>query len=327
MDIQAHLTLEEPASRNYLASSLSLMDGNWSTVDYCPFCLNLGSVGAVSSSNGTAYTWPEGNNGGSTVCGDPPSGTTPQYMISQINQPFRRYNYLWNRYRTFGKAILRNTGFNVTVRFSTYHAGAIQMQLCVIPNWTRARERTMLTNECFEQRILKQAAINAAQPGSKWWYLPAVGAYTEGWRGRTTTRFRLPTDVACNFFNDKTKCVLRMYYLTGNTCNVPNVPAVLKATTTKSYLPVCGTSQSGYPEEFRYVCSWGLTPICVHPPVCTIHAPSTQQLCRHPCGGQLVLCGSKASGQHHQCIPVHAAKQCADDYDTRACRTNALAAI
>lgn len=43
---------------------------------------------------------------------------------------------------------------------------------------------------------------------------------------------------------------MRMYYLTGNTCNVPDVPAT-DAATKSPFLPTCGTAQASYPEEFR----------------------------------------------------------------------------
>ncbi len=298
--------MEQPAARNYLASSAFLMDSNWSSIEYCPQCLNMGNPMVVSGAG--KYTWPAGNNSGNTVCGDSPKGT-PQYLLGKAGGPFRRYNYLWYRNRTFGQAYVKGASFPLSIYFTTYHRGAIQMQLCVIPDWTIEREQKMLTNECFEQRILKQAS-NGTQPGEEWWYLPKKNGngsetYNLGWSGYMSTYFQLPEDVGCNFFNDNTKCVLRMYYLTGNTCNVPNVPAAYSKNTTASLLPTCGTVQAAYPEEFRY----GVD-VCVGKCVVLVQQTGppyiVQQLCRYPRGQLHVVCSSKESSQHRQCVSVWA---------------------
>lgn len=286
--------MQLPPSRNHLASSVTLMDSNWTNVDYCPFCLNLGSVGAVSG--GGQFKWPAGNRAGSTVCGDPPTGT-PQYLIGATT-PFRRYNYLWSRSRTFGAAYLRGASFPVSLRFTTYHRGAVQLQLCVISNWTAAREQQLLTNACFEQGVLRQASVNASQPNSPWWYLPNRGVnntlYSEGWQGTLSTRFQLPANVTCNFFTDKSKCVratvsyalyttsyaqvIRMYYRTGNTCNAPNVPAAY-ANTTSPFLPTCGSPTASYPEEFRYVLLRLVIHISWHSSPATAQTSSSSSRC------------------------------------------------
>ena len=91
--------------------------------------------------------------------------------------------------------------------------------------------------------MLKQADVEGAQaPGAA--YLFLGGGPEQGYSPprEYAATFALPAGLSCD--GVAAKCVLQMYYVTGNTCSPPFIPADQRA----SDLPECGTAGAGYPE-------------------------------------------------------------------------------
>ena len=124
---------------------------------------------------------------------------------------------------------------------STYHKGAVQYRVCRFP--AGADERAALTEACLDAHVLKQADVAGAQaPGAA--YLFLGGGPEQGYSPprEYAATFSLPAGLSCD--GASAKCVLQMYYVTGNTCSPPFIPADQRA----SDLPECGTAGAGYPE-------------------------------------------------------------------------------
>lgn len=182
---------------------------------YCDQCLNGGGVGAVYASS----SWPNGKHG---VCGDPLSGEGAGYH--EGGGKFEQ---------TVGiRVTYYNAGDTMTVKgqLTANHLGYMQYFLCVLPPTSSggSSERQFLTNECFRKNPLQ-----VFQEGS-WGERYYVGSGLSNFEHSV----RLP-DIECP------RCVVRWYYLTGNSCTPPGTPAKWAA---QSLVP-CGGGGAN-PEEF-----------------------------------------------------------------------------
>lgn len=90
-------------------------------------------------------------------------------------------------------------------------------------------------------------------PGGTYWYLGAPGATTyvnnrtgDAYAGHMVhvLRYQLPMGLRCD------NCVLQWWYLTGNSCNPPCVPEDPAYPRCDTFMGVCGSPGSNYPEEF-----------------------------------------------------------------------------
>lgn len=137
------------------------------------------------------------------------------------------------------------TAIRLNLALATYHKGRISYRICPYPAGDAASERAALTETCLNQYKLLQADVPGAQlPGSPFFYL-GNGSDAGWWPPRPfPATFQLPMGLRCD--GATTKCVLQMYYVTGNSCNPPGTPTQYAL----SYLPTCGTPSASYPEEF-----------------------------------------------------------------------------
>lgn len=92
--------------------------------------------------------------------------------------------------------------------------------------------------------LLLQVQANVASsqtPGSRYYFFGNEIDTGYNPPKRYTQSYKLPTGLTCDGIT--AKCVLQLYYVTGNTCNPPGTP-VQYAT---SYLPTCGSDGAQYP--------------------------------------------------------------------------------
>jgi hypothetical protein len=204
-----------PKSRNYLHNS-----------NYCPHCLNGGGVGAT---RGTVYP----KSGPHGVCGDP------------ANSP--RDHEAGGKFATGEVTGIYEDGglIHLAAAMSTYHKGMIEYRICRFPaGLSTVDEKNALTEECLDQHILKQADIPGAQvPNGRYYFLgnaSDTGFYPPKLFYHT---FQLPQGLVCDGVS--AKCVIQMHWVTGNSCNDPQIPQEYRL----KYLSTCG-QQGSWPEEF-----------------------------------------------------------------------------
>jgi hypothetical protein len=182
---------------------------------YCDQCLNAGGPWDVYGSG----QWPNGRHG---VCGDRASGEGAGY-----HEGGGRFE------QTVGIRVTHyHAGDTITIRgkLTANHLGYMQYYLCRLPDNSAggSQERKFLTNDCF-----KGNALRVQQDGS--W---SDRFYVSGSLSDFQHPLQLP-DTPC------ARCVLRWYYLTGNSCTPPGTPAKWANTV----LGICGTGGAN-PEEF-----------------------------------------------------------------------------
>lgn len=219
-----HGYLKSPPARNVLANS-----------DYCPHCLNGGTVSSVSASG--TLQWPDGKFG---ICGDPFDGP--------------RKHEFGGQYYTGKPAVTFSQGqvAELEVFISTNHNGRFRFRICQYRKNPFETELELLTEECFDKHVLKQANVPAAQnPGEEWFYTTPGDPVTTEY----TMFYQLPENLDCD--GEKYACVLQFYWLSGNTCHPPNTP---KQYQRPFSMATCGTPGSNYPEEF-----WNCADIRISP--------------------------------------------------------------
>ena len=182
---------------------------------YCDHCLNGGGVGAVYASG----SWPNGRHG---VCGDPASGEGAGYH--EGGGKFEQTKGIRVTYYNAGDVIA------IKGKLTANHLGYMQYYLCVLPPNSAggSSEKQYLTNDCFRKNLLK------VQQDGKWGDRYYVGSSLSDFQHS----LKLP-EIECP------RCVLRWYYLTGNSCTPPGTPAKWAA----SALVPCGGGGAN-PEEF-----------------------------------------------------------------------------
>lgn len=182
---------------------------------YCDQCLNAGGPGAVYG-NGQ---WPNGRHG---VCGDPASGDGAGYH--EGGGKFEQTVGIRITYFHAGDTI------RVKGRLTANHLGYMSYFLCALPpnSMGGAGEKAVLTDQCFNRNPLR------VQQDGTW----GTRFYVSGKLGEFENVVKLP-DFECP------RCVLRWYYITGNSCTPPGTPAKWASPN----LGVCGTGIAN-PEEF-----------------------------------------------------------------------------
>lgn len=188
---------------------------NFESGTYCDHCLNGGGVGAVYATG----AWPNGKHG---VCGDPASGEGAGYH--EGGGKFEQLKGIRVTYYHAGDTIA------VKGKLTANHLGYMQYFLCVLPPNSAGGtgERQHLTNDCFRKNVLR------VQQDGSW----GDRYYVSSSLGEFSHNLKLP-DIECP------RCVMRWYYLTGNSCTPPGTPAKWAA----SGLVPCGGGGAN-PEEF-----------------------------------------------------------------------------
>lgn len=219
-----HGYLKSPPARNVLANS-----------DYCPHCLNAGGVATVSASG--TLTWPGGQHG---ICGDPFQGP--------------RKHEFGGKFYTGKPAVTYAQGqvAQIEVYISTNHNGRFRFRICQYRKNPFETEADVLTDQCLDQHVLKQANVPGAQnPGEEWFYTTPGDPVTTEY----VMFYQLPENLVCD--GNKYACVLQWYWQSGNSCHLPNSP---KQYQRPFNMPTCGTEGSNYPEEF-----WNCADILIAP--------------------------------------------------------------
>lgn len=236
---------------------------------YCDHCLSAGGVGVVYATG----KWPNGRNG---VCGDPASGEglTP----AGYHEGGGKYE------QTVGIRVTHyHAGDTITVKgkLTANHLGYMQYFLCVLPPNSAGgtAERQFLTNECFR----KMPALKVYQEGA--W---SDRYYVSSSLGEFSHSLKLP-DLECP------RCVLRWYYLTGNSCTPPGTPAKWAA----NNLVPCGGGGAN-PEEF-----WNCADVALLKKGDPLPAPS-----------KLKIRGEVSTGEVDSQPGVQAGDQVIDDTET-----------
>jgi hypothetical protein len=211
----AHGFLRNPPARNVLANS-----------DYCPHCLNAGSVESVSQ-KGT-LSWPDGRHG---ICGDPFDGP--------------RHHEEGGKFYMGGTPVVTYDKGSIAkfdIFLSTNHNGRFGFRICKIRKGPFDSEKEQLTEGCLNQHILKQADIPEAQiPGEEWYYTsPGDPTTTE-----YSMYYQLPENLTCDGVT--ATCVIQWYWQSANSCNPPGFLDQYK----RPYgLADCLSEGAPYPEEF-----------------------------------------------------------------------------
>jgi hypothetical protein len=170
--------------------------------------------------------WPIGNKG---LCGDKASAKPQDQKYLAAGPVAATY--------TSGQVI------DIDLSISAYHKGRVSFSIC---------NSATLSESCFNIHLTRADSL---QPGSRYLYLPttSTAAVTVGPNltsnpgagQKYSMRFKLPDGFTC------TRCVLRWYYLTGNSCHPPCDPAdPAPCVPDSANLGICGKSGTHYPEEF-----------------------------------------------------------------------------
>lgn len=222
--VNGHGYLSVPPSRNILAKD-----------QYCPHCLNGGTVDDVSAKK--TLRWPQGNHG---LCGDSFYDTVPRDHEAggTYYQQGLHTNY------TQGQIM------DVEIVTTTNHNGRFGFRICKVSggyNGAVENEEKGLTEECFDQHILEQAKGSQAA-GERWFYTSPGDPVSYTYK----MKYKLPDDLVCD--GEESHCVLQWYWLTFNSCQTSDAP--VKYTRASQHMRDCGStsnssvSDSPYPEEF-----------------------------------------------------------------------------
>ena len=245
--VRGHGYLKLPPARNVLANS-----------DYCPHCLNGGTVATVSA--GGTLVWPSGLHG---ICGDP--FTAPKPRPHEVGGKFYSASVSGSS-GVAAPVVSYQEGqmvrFEVTV--TTNHNGRFMFSICKVNGATHQDEEEQLTQDCLNEHVLKQANVPGAQnPGDQWFYTtPGDPMYNE-----YTMFYQLPDLLTCDGVDSR--CILQFYWVSGNSCNPPNTPDMYKR---PFGLPDCGSQGAAYPEEF-----WNCADIKIIPSGWKSFYPETTQ--------------------------------------------------
>jgi hypothetical protein len=100
----------------------------------------------------------------------------------------------------------------IAVAMSTYHKGAVQYRVCRFP--ADADEKAALTEACLDAHVLKQAEVAGAQaPGSAYFFMGNGNDQYYSPPREYAATYTLPAGLSCD--GAAAKCVLQMYYVTG----------------------------------------------------------------------------------------------------------------
>jgi hypothetical protein len=95
---------------------------------------------------------------------------------------------------------------------STYHKGAVQYRVCRFP--AGADEKAALTEACLDAHVLKQADVAGSQaPGSAYYFMGGEADQGYSPPREYAATYTLPAGLSCD--GASAKCVLQMYYVTG----------------------------------------------------------------------------------------------------------------
>jgi hypothetical protein len=168
--------------------------------------------------------WPNGANRG--VCGDALKDLTYPALYHESGGPFEK---------TVGIRVTHyHAGDTISVKgkLTANHLGYMQVELCVLPPTSKGGvgERRVLTNECFKRGGKLRVMQNGAW-GDRFYV------------NNRLSEFEFPAklpDIVCP------RCVVRWYYITGNSCTPPGTPT----SWADGDLSTCGSANAPNPEEF-----------------------------------------------------------------------------
>ena len=200
--VHAHGYMEKPAQRGSMWRSPSRYPLMARPADYNDNSLNAGGPGLVRAS------YPMRRYG---VCGDPYTQQRPR-----LHETGGRFG----RFRDLGVAAVAEcytpgTVIDIHVRITAHHRGSFWFTLCVPGDGDESEA-------CFRDGYALQRADGA---GSRY-SLPDLGSRVYA------MQYRLPSNVECD---GSTRCVLRWYYLTGNSPG---------STNKEVSVPICGSRSS-----------------------------------------------------------------------------------
>ena len=210
--------------------------------DTCPQCLNAGTVNEVSVKN--SKRWPHGQYG---MCGDAYSDSKPRKH--EAGGEF----YSSGLYTTYAQGQV----MDIHVTTTTNHNGKFGFRICKVSggyDTAAENEKQQLTEECFDQHILKQAHMTGVQsPGDRWFYTtPGDPDFSE-----YSMQYQLPENLTCD--GESSHCILQWYWLTIHACNPTDFPEqyLRKDATYQD----CDVPGAPYPEEF-----WNCADVVIKPP-------------------------------------------------------------
>lgn len=184
----------------------------------CPHCLNAGGVGAVHPNN---MQWPNGRHG---VCGDPAEGEG-----AGNHEGGGKFEQV-KGYRVTQYAV--GDFIKIKIKLTANHLGYFQYSICVLPaGVTGTAERQHLTNDCFRRATPLQISQDGNW-GDRYYIRGDVNDYEHS--------VRLPANLECQ------RCVLRWYWVSGNSCIPPGTPTKWKG---GKNMGTCGTGVAN-PEQF-----------------------------------------------------------------------------
>ena len=217
---------------------------------YCDMCQSGGGVWEVYP-GGRKYP-----NGVYGACGDPVNGKSD--AIPHIDKStLTTYHEGGGKYeQTVGIRVTHyHAGDTIQVKgqLTANHIGYIAYFLCVLPaSAVGIAERQHLTNSCFDRtplRVLQDGAWN-----TRFYVTNSLGPFSMA--------VKLP-DIECP------RCVLRWYYITGNSCTPPGTPSKYAS----PGLGTCGSGSAPNPEEF-----WNCADVALLKKGSTLPATSTRVL-------------------------------------------------
>lgn len=194
---------------------------------YCDMCQTAGGVYRVYTGN---RKYPDGQYG---ACGDPVNGKND--AIPHIDaSTLTTYHEGGGKYEsTVGIRVTHyHAGDTIQVKgtLTANHIGYIAYFLCVLPaNAVGKAERQYLTNSCFQRYPL--SVSQDGRWGNRFYVTNSLAEFS--------MPVKLP-DIECP------RCVLRWYYVTGNSCTPPETPSKYASPD----LSICGSGSAPNPEEF-----------------------------------------------------------------------------
>lgn len=175
---------------------------------WCPHCLDAGGPASVYP------TW-SARVKRYGVCGDP-------YKSRRDHEAGGKFAT-----KTVRRTYKSGQRIHVRVDVSVNHGGRISARLCVLPDRSESsdRERRRTTQRCFDRVVLR------SRGGT-----PYMNVHSKA--RRVTGTYALPKGVRCK------RCVVQMWYETGNSC----CPRGLSRKYCAPGVSTCG--KGGLPEEF-----------------------------------------------------------------------------
>ena len=219
----AHGVLTKPRARNWIAAQAGR--------EYCPHCLNGGTVGTVAANTPGDGRWPTVETVATSarhgLCGDPADASPQPYALMPADTgPLPRY----------GPA----TGgiVDVEVVVTAHHAGHMEFRVCDTSTVAGGGDsggdggagRGAVTQACFDAhgplaRVPGDSAVSPIDPQHPYRFFleprcaKDEGATVAGIGGHVMrARVRLPEALVAR---GCAHCVLQMWWVSGNSCNPP----------------------------------------------------------------------------------------------------------